>query len=80
MKASTQYLYFVACRVIHQTVSIRVAFSHDIYKDVMFSNDISFLRSLRDLGIGAINRLPALRRSFIREAAGLTGDLPRLMQ
>ena len=35
-------MYFVACRVIHQTVSIRVAFSHDIYKDVMFSNDISF--------------------------------------
>ncbi|MGB0609247.1 MAG: 2-octaprenyl-6-methoxyphenyl hydroxylase, partial [Paracoccaceae bacterium] len=46
----------------------------------LFSNDSSFLRSLRDLGMGAINRLPALRRSFIREAAGLTGDLPRLMQ
>ena len=46
----------------------------------LFSNDSLLLRSLRDLGMGAINRLPALRRSFIREAAGLTGDLPRLMQ
>ena len=46
----------------------------------LFSNDNSFLRTLRDLGMGAINSLPALRRSFIREAAGLTGDLPRLMQ
>ena len=46
----------------------------------LFSNDNSFLRTSRDLGMGAINSLPALRRSFIREAAGLTGDLPRLMQ
>ena len=46
----------------------------------LFSNDNSFFRTLRDLGMGAINSLPALRRSFIREAAGLTGDLPRLMQ
>ena len=46
----------------------------------LFSNDNSFLRTLRDLGMGAINSLPALRRGFIREAAGLTGDLPRLMQ
>ena len=46
----------------------------------LFSNDNSFLRTLRDLGMGAINSLPTLRRSFIREAAGLTGVLPRLMQ
>jgi len=46
----------------------------------LFSNNSSLLRSLRDLGMGAINRLPTLRRSFMREAAGLTGDLPRSMQ
>jgi 2-octaprenyl-6-methoxyphenol hydroxylase len=34
----------------------------------------------RDLGMAAINATPALRRGFIREAAGLTGDLPELMR
>jgi 2-octaprenyl-6-methoxyphenol hydroxylase len=29
--------------------------------------------------MGLINKLPGLRRSFIREAAGLSGDLPDLM-
>jgi 2-octaprenyl-6-methoxyphenol hydroxylase len=46
----------------------------------LFSNDNPLLRLARDLGLGAVNRLPALRRAFIREAAGLSGDLPRLMQ
>jgi 2-octaprenyl-6-methoxyphenol hydroxylase len=30
--------------------------------------------------MGAIAHLPGLRRGFIREAAGLTGDLPALMK
>ncbi len=46
----------------------------------LFSNDNPLLRSLRDLGLGAINAMPSVRRSFIRQAAGLTGDLPRLLQ
>jgi 2-octaprenyl-6-methoxyphenol hydroxylase len=46
----------------------------------LFSNDNPALRLVRDLGMGAVNRMPGLRRAFIREAAGLTGDLPRLMQ
>ncbi|EPX85756.1 2-octaprenyl-6-methoxyphenol hydroxylase/2-octaprenyl-3-methyl-6-methoxy-1,4-benzoquinol hydroxylase [Rubellimicrobium thermophilum DSM 16684] len=46
----------------------------------LFSNDIAPLRLVRDLGLAAVNRLPPLRRAFIREAAGLTGDLPRLMR
>ncbi|APX13330.1 2-octaprenyl-6-methoxyphenyl hydroxylase [Tateyamaria omphalii] len=46
----------------------------------LFSNDNSLVRGLRDIGMGVVNALPGLRRSFIREAAGLTGDLPRLMQ
>ena len=46
----------------------------------LFSNDNGALRAIRDLGMGAITALPGLRRGFIREAAGLTGDLPRLMQ
>lgn len=46
----------------------------------LFSNDNSALRTVRDVGMGVIGALPGLRRTFIREAAGLTGDLPRLMQ
>ncbi|RXV66746.1 2-octaprenyl-6-methoxyphenyl hydroxylase [Roseovarius sp. A46] len=46
----------------------------------LFSNDNPLLRAARDLGMGAIGHMPALRRGFIREAAGLTGDLPALMK
>lgn len=46
----------------------------------LFSNDNPLLRGLRDLGLGAVNALPGLRRGFIREAAGLTGDVPLLLQ
>lgn len=46
----------------------------------LFSNDNPLLRFGRDLGMGAVNAMPGLRRSFIREAAGLTGDVPRLLQ
>ena len=46
----------------------------------LFSNDNPLLRIGRDLGMGMINGLPGLRRNFIREAAGLTGELPQLMR
>ncbi|WP_439149562.1 FAD-dependent monooxygenase [Sulfitobacter sp.] len=46
----------------------------------LFSNDNPLLRIARDIGMAAINALPGARRGFIREAAGLTGDLPRLMR
>ncbi|MBR9650224.1 UbiH/UbiF/VisC/COQ6 family ubiquinone biosynthesis hydroxylase [Thalassovita aquimarina] len=46
----------------------------------LFSNDNPLLRAARDLGMGMINAMPGLRRNFIREAAGLTGDLPELMR
>ena len=46
----------------------------------LFSNDNPLLRLGRDLGIGLVNALPAARRGAIREAAGLTGDLPRLLR
>ncbi len=46
----------------------------------LFSNDNPLLRVARDLGMGAVNAMPALRRRFIRTAAGLEGDLPRLLQ
>ncbi|RYG91148.1 2-octaprenyl-6-methoxyphenyl hydroxylase [Loktanella sp. IMCC34160] len=46
----------------------------------LFSNDNPALRAIRDIGMGIVNALPGLRRGFVREAAGLTGDLPRLMR
>ncbi|RMD95568.1 MAG: 2-octaprenyl-6-methoxyphenyl hydroxylase, partial [Alphaproteobacteria bacterium] len=46
----------------------------------LFSNDNPLLRLGRDLGMGVVGALPGLRRALIREAAGLTGDVPRLMR
>ena len=46
----------------------------------LFSSDNPLLRVARDVGMGAVNALPGLRRRFIREAAGLTGELPDLMR
>ena len=46
----------------------------------LFSNDDPLLRLGRRLGLGAVNAAPGLKRRFIREAAGLTGDLPALMR
>ncbi len=46
----------------------------------LFSNDNPLLRAARDMGMGMVNAAPGLRRSFIRRAAGLSGELPRLMR
>lgn len=46
----------------------------------LFSNDSALMRGVRGFGMGVVQSLPGLRRRFIREAAGLTGDLPRLMR
>ncbi|WP_127113593.1 FAD-dependent monooxygenase [Shimia sediminis] len=46
----------------------------------LFSNDNPLLRLGRDIGMGLVNASPALRRTFMREAAGLTGELPELMR
>ncbi len=46
----------------------------------LFSNDNPLLRAGRVAGLGVVNAIPSARRGFIREAAGLTGDLPRLLR
>ena len=46
----------------------------------LFSNDIAPLRLVRDLGLAAVNRIPALRRFFVRHAMGIAGDLPKLIR
>ena len=46
----------------------------------LFSNDSSLLRNLRTIGMGVVNRFPSAKRTFTREAAGVTGNLPDLMR
>jgi 2-octaprenyl-6-methoxyphenol hydroxylase len=46
----------------------------------LFSNKSDGLRALRDLGLGLVERMPALKRVFIREAAGFTGEVPKLLR
>jgi 2-octaprenyl-6-methoxyphenol hydroxylase len=46
----------------------------------LFSNDIAPLRLARDVGLAAVNRVPPLRKFFVRHAMGLGGDLPKLIR
>ena len=46
----------------------------------LFSNRSDVLRFARDVGLGLVDRLPALKRLFIREAAGIVGDVPKLLR
>ena len=46
----------------------------------LFSNDQLLVRAARDFGLGLVDRMPALKRRLVSEAAGLTGDLPRLFK
>lgn len=46
----------------------------------LFSNDLPPVRLARDIGMAAVNRIPALRKAFMHEAGGATGDLPRLLR
>ena len=45
----------------------------------LFSNDVEALRFIRDAGLSVVERVDPLKRFFMREAAGLSGHLPRLM-
>jgi len=46
----------------------------------LFSNDVGPLRAIRDVGLGLVDRMPDLKRFFMRQAAGAAGDLPRLLR
>jgi 2-octaprenyl-6-methoxyphenol hydroxylase len=48
--------------------------------NMLFSNKSTLLRSVRDIGLGLVDRLPPLKDVFIRQAAGLTGEVPRLLK
>jgi len=46
----------------------------------LFSNENAPLRALRDLGLGVLDDAPWLKRALVREAAGLSGNVPRLLR
>jgi len=46
----------------------------------LFANDLLPLRVVRELGLGAVERIGPLKRFFMRHAMGVIGDLPRLMR
>ncbi|MBV8122228.1 MAG: UbiH/UbiF/VisC/COQ6 family ubiquinone biosynthesis hydroxylase [Alphaproteobacteria bacterium] len=46
----------------------------------LFSNAMTPLRLLRDLGLAAVDHLPPVKRFLMRDAMGMTGELPRLVQ
>jgi 2-octaprenyl-6-methoxyphenol hydroxylase len=46
----------------------------------LFSNQSDLLRVMRDAGLGLVDRVPALKHLFIREAAGLVGEVPKLLK
>ena len=46
----------------------------------LFSNDWTLVRAARDVGLGVVDRLPFVKRMLVSEAAGVTGDVPRLLR
>ncbi len=46
----------------------------------LFSNDSAPLRALRDFGLGVVDRFPGLKQFFVQEAAGISGEVPRLLR
>jgi 2-octaprenyl-6-methoxyphenol hydroxylase len=58
--------------------TVRMGVTTDILNR-LFSNDNAVLRLARGLGLGLVDRMPALKQFFIGEAAGLAGGSPRLL-
>ena len=46
----------------------------------LFSNDFEPLRQIRGLGLSLVDKIPAARKFFMRQAGGETGDPPRLLK
>ena len=46
----------------------------------LFSNDAAPIQLVRDLGLAAVDRLPAVKGLFMRHAMGQLGDVPRLVR
>jgi 2-octaprenyl-6-methoxyphenol hydroxylase len=48
--------------------------------NLLFSNRSTVLRTVRDIGLGLVDRAPPVKEFFIRQAAGLSGEVPRLLK
>jgi 2-octaprenyl-6-methoxyphenol hydroxylase len=48
--------------------------------NLLFSNQSTLLRTVRDIGLGLVDRVPPVKEFFIRQAAGLSGEVPRLLK
>jgi 2-octaprenyl-6-methoxyphenol hydroxylase len=48
--------------------------------NALFANDNPVVRLVRDVGLGLVDRAPALKRHFIGEASGATEGAPRLLR
>src|SRR3984893_1567826 len=46
----------------------------------LFSNESTLLRTVRDIGLGLVDRAPPLKSLLIRQEAGLSGEVPRLLK
>lgn len=46
----------------------------------LFSNDWALMRSAREVGLGLLDRLPLAKQALVTEAAGLSGELPKLLR
>ena len=59
--------------------TVRMGMTTDVLNR-LFSNDVTPLRVLRDVGLGVVDRLPGLKSFFIRQAEGTTGSgHPRML-
>ncbi|QOF69348.1 ubiquinone biosynthesis hydroxylase [Aminobacter sp. SR38] len=59
--------------------TVRMGITTDVLNR-LFSNDIAPVRTIRDIGLGLVDRVPRLKDYFIRQASGLTGETPRLLK
>jgi 2-octaprenyl-6-methoxyphenol hydroxylase len=59
--------------------AVGLALATDLFTR-LFSNDHPALRLARGAGLALVNRLAPAKRLFVREAAGLLGDTPRLLR
>jgi 2-octaprenyl-6-methoxyphenol hydroxylase len=48
--------------------------------NLLFSNRSTVLRTVRAIGLGLVDRAPPVKEFFIRQAAGLSGEVPRLLK
>ena len=45
----------------------------------LFANDWSLLRSVREVGLGAVQQMDGVKAFFVRHAAGQAGDVPKML-